>query len=418
MSASHWSTRPLAVLAVTTLVQVVTVMAGNSMVAIAPAMAQRLQVEPSLIGFQVSIVYAGAMIAALLGGPLVQRYGACRTQQACVALSALGALVACAPDLWLLAFASLLWGLGTGPATPAASHVLNRYTDPARRNLIFSLKQTGVPLGVMAAAFMMPPITLAQGAPVAYGLLALIAVAVLLFLQTARRTWDDDRRPGLPMGGNPLAGVPMIWRHPLLRSLSASAFCYAFCQLCVTSFTVTMLVTEVGIGLVEAGLLLSLVQFSGVMSRIGFGLWADRMGSALVPLALVGAGTAAMCAITALLGPGWPRTGLWLLLILLGGTAVGWTGMFVAEVARIAPPGRVGLATGSAIAFNFLGILAGPAIFALVYPWLGSYAYTFGGLAMVPLAGSVLVLHTLRVERRLDAARRDASAVATGDGRG
>jgi len=397
---AHWSTRPLSVLAVTTLVQVVTVVAGNSMVAIAPEMARRLDVEPSLIGFQVSIVYTGAMIAALFGGVLVQRYGACRTQQLCVGLAAIGALAACMPSLWLLALASLLWGLGTGPATPAASHVLNRYTDPARRNLIFSIKQTGVPLGVMVAAFLMPPLTLAGGAPVAYGVVAALAIAMLLFLQTARPTWDDDRNPGASLRGNPLAGLPMIWRHPLLRWLSVSAFCYAFCQLCVTSFTVTMLVTEMDLGLVEAGLLLSLVQFSGVVSRIGFGLWADRKGSALVPLALVGAGTAFMCAITALLDPGWSRTALWLLLVMLGGTAVGWTGMFVAEVARIAPRGQVGLATGSAIAFNFLGILAGPAIFAIVYPWAGSYAHTFGWLAGVPAIGALLVFHTLRVERR------------------
>lgn len=415
---AHWSTRPLSVLVVATVVQVVTVMAGNSMVAIAPEIARRLEVEPSLIGFQVSIVYSGAMIGALFGGPLVLRYGPCRTQQVCVALSALGALVACAPSLWLLALASLLWGLGTGPATPAASHVLNRFTDPARRNLIFSLKQTGVPLGVMAAAFVMPPLTLAGGAPTAYALLAGVAAATAVFLQAVRRHWDDDRTPGRRLGGNPLAGLPMIWRHPLLRWLSASAFCYAFCQLCVTSFTVTMLVTEAGIGLVEAGLLLSLVQFSGVVSRVGFGIWADRVGSALVPLALVGAGTAATCAVTALLEPGWPRTGLWVLLVLLGGTAVGWTGMFVAEVARIAPRGQVGLATGSAIAFNFLGILAGPAIFALAYPWLGSYAHTFGALAVVPLAGAALVLHTLRVERRLGGGRRDGTSVATGDGQG
>jgi MFS family permease len=174
----HWSILPLTVITVTTLVQVVTVMAGNSMVVIAPALGNLLQVDPALIGFQVSFVYGGAMFAVIYGGRLVQRFGACRTQQICVGMSAIGALLAMVPNLWLLPVASILMGVGTGPATPAASHLLNRFTDPANRNLIFSLKQTGVPLGGMLAGA-------AAGAAVDFGLYPLDTIKARL--QTASR---------------------------------------------------------------------------------------------------------------------------------------------------------------------------------------------------------------------------------------
>ena len=72
----HWSILPLTVIGFSTLVQVVTVMIGNSMVVIAPAMATLLQIDPALIGFQVSFVYGGAMVAVIYGGRLAQRYGA------------------------------------------------------------------------------------------------------------------------------------------------------------------------------------------------------------------------------------------------------------------------------------------------------------------------------------------------------
>ncbi len=397
----HWSLRPLTVIGITTLVQVVTVMIGNSMVVIAPAMATLLQVEPALIGFQVSFVYGGAMLAVIYGGRLVQRYGAARTQQICVGVAAVGALLATVPSLWLLPIASVLMGAGTGPATPASSHVLNRFTDPARRNLIFSLKQTGVPLGVVTAAFLMPPITLAYGASWAFLTIALIAFTVLLLLQPLHRHWDDDRTPGIRLIQDPLGGVPVVWNHPILRWLALSAFFYAFCQLCVTSFAVTMLVTEIGFGLVQAGMLLSLIQLSGVCSRVVFGLLADRIGSALSTLAAVGCVTAVMCLATVFLSPGWPRTGLYVMLVCLGASAVGWTGMFIAEVARVAPKGQVGLATSGAIAFNFLGILCGPALFTLAYKGIGSYAHTFGLLVFVALAGVAMIRKAQVNERRL-----------------
>ncbi|MBC7780672.1 MAG: MFS transporter [Proteobacteria bacterium] len=393
-----WQTRPLTVLGITTLVQIVTVMIAHSMVVIAPAMAGVLAVDPALIGFQVSLVYGGAMIAVIFGGRLVQRFGACRTQQYCLALSALGAFGAMVPNVAVVALASLLMGIGTGPTTPASSHALNRFTDPANRNLLFSLKQTGVPLGVVSAAFLMPSTTLAVGPQWAFATVATIALLSIAVLAPARATWDDDRTPGVRLVQDPLGGLPVVWRHPVLRGLSLAAFFYAFTQLCVTSFTVTMLVTEFGVGLVQAGLLLSLVQLSGVVSRVLFGIYADRLGSALKPLALIGCATAVMCAITALLGPGWPRTGLYLLLVCLGASAVGWTGMFIAEVARVAPKGQVGIATSGAIAFNFLGILCGPALFAVAYGFVGSYAQTFGLLTLVALIGVAILLKTRRVE--------------------
>jgi len=396
-----WTIHPLTVLASTAIVQIITVMIGNSMVVIAPALAESLDIDPALIGFQVSFVYGGAILAVIFGGRLVQRFGSCRTQQICLTVSAIGALGAMVPSLWLLPIASMLMGVGTGPSTPAASHALNRFTDPANRNLIFSLKQTGVPLGVVSAAFIMPPITLAFGASWAFLLIGLIALVALVLLQPLRATWDDDRTPGVRLIQNPLGGLPAVWGHPVLRWISLSAFFYAFCQLCVTSFAVTMLVTEIGFGLIQAGMLLSLIQLSGVASRIVFGLLADRFGSALTPLAIINCATALMCFITIFLSPGWPRTGLYIMLICLGASSVGWTGMFIAEIARVAPKGQVGLATSGAIAFNFLGIVCGPALFAIAYKWIGSYAHTYGLLVFIALTGVAMILKAQRNERRM-----------------
>lgn len=47
----------------------------------------------------------------------------------------------------------------------------------------------------------------------------------------------------------------------------------------------------------------------------------------------------------------------------------------------------VSVATSAAIAWNYGGILIGPALFAAAYPWTGSYAHTFGALSVIAFLG-------------------------------
>ncbi len=58
-------------------------------------------------------------------------------------------------------------------------------------------------------------------------------------------------------------------------------------------------------------------------------------------------------------------------------------------------PGQVSIATGGAMVWNFGGILAGPAAFTLVYELLGSYARTYGTMAVMATI-IFLALHAAR----------------------
>ena len=78
-----------------------------------------------------------------------------------------------------------------------------------------------------------------------------------------------------------------------------------------------------------------------------------------------------------------------------GATAIGWNGLYTAEVARHSPPGQVSVVTGGAMVWNFAGILAGPTAFTLAYRLVGSYSWTFGLTALVAVA-TLLALHAGR----------------------
>lgn len=356
--------------------------------AIAPTYAQALAVDPSLIGYQVSLMYAAAMASVAFGGSFVKIWGAGRTTQISMALTAAGASLAMVANLSFLVLGSLLMGLGYGLTNPAASHLLVRFTPEARRNLIFSIKQTGVPLGGIAAALIAPALAVSVGWPWALALVAAACLGFMAVLQRPRARWDNDRDPSASIRQMPLGGVPMIWRHRPLRLLALTALAFAGVQLCVMAFTVTLLVKEAGYGLVQAGLLLSLTQLAGFIGRPAWGWLADRSGSVRVLIILGVIMLGACLAVTRISGQ-WPALAIQLVFLALGATAIGWNGVFLAEVARLAPPGQAGLATGGALFFTFAGVLLGPPLFSALYRVVGSYTLTFALAAAIAAAGLV-----------------------------
>jgi sugar phosphate permease len=153
-----------------------------------------------------------------------------------------------------------------------------------------------------------------------------------------------------------------------------------------------MLVDEAGYTLVAAGVMLSLVQASGVGGRILWGWLGDRTRDSPGVLAKISMIMTACCVLVAFVTPETPAWLTALVFMTFGATAVGWNGVFMAEVARCSPRGLVSVATGGAMVWNFAGILIGPAAFATVYARVGSYAWTYGLLALVAAAGCVLLL--------------------------
>ncbi len=394
-AAVHPAPSVAAVVAATTAAQVAGAMGAAVFPVIAPELARVLDVQASLIGYQMSLIYGAALFGSMLFTWMVARYGGCRTTQIGMACCIIGLAVGFHASLTALMVTSICIGVAMSINLPAAAHLLFRFSPPQHRNFIFSLKQTGVPLAWALMALVAPVITLTWGWRWALALVLLSSLLTLLAMQTVRERWDDDRRPDLPVQARIFEGVQLVWRLPALRWLGVAAFGLAFVQLCVSTFTVIMLVSEVGYTLIEAGLMLSVAQMAGVMGRIVWGWLADRTGDSLRVLQWLTAGMLLCSVAIACLRPEWPVPLTALLFALFGATAIGWNGLYIAEVARRSPPGQISIATGGAMVWNFAGILAGPTVFTLVYEWLGNYAWTYGVMSMLA-AGIFLALWAAR----------------------
>jgi len=365
--------------------------------AIAPAVAVDYGFDPSLIGYQISLVSLGMVVTLTLLGSTTRRYGAARTNQLGHALVATGMLVMLIPSSVFLILGSLVIGLGYGMITPSASHLLMRYTPSHRRSTVFSIHQTGIPAGGMLAALIAPTITIFAGWRWAVILSASLLVGVVMLMQSGRRTWDNDRDHKAPVvTRNPLAGAIAIWRQRELRLMAIAGSCFSWAQFCVATFAVVACVETLGMSLVAAGTVLTVVQIASASGRVLIGWITDRVGDTARVLAwnaglltLFTLGGLALHAETSL-------PVVYLLFAILGATSGCWPGAILAEVGRLAPQGQVSLAISGSLVITNVGKFIGPIIFANVYALTRSY-----GMALVSLVvPAAIALYCLLAARR------------------
>jgi MFS family permease len=357
-----------------------------TLAAIAPVAAKAYGVPVYTIGYQASLIALGIIVALVFGGNLSLRWGATRVNQAGLLLVGIGAAGLSIPSLLTIVPASVAIGIGYGALTPSASHILIRFTPAHRRNVVFSLKQSGVPLGGAIAALAMPLIAVTAGWQWALWLVSFAALSMTLVFERWRPLWDDDRQPATPLAASPWRALAIIWQRPRLRLLAFAGAGIVASQICMQSYTVAMFVEEFAVALVEAGWILTVAQAGGVCGRLFWGWYADRRRDALLVLAWLAATLVFAALAVGTLGLGWPRPLVYLLFFILGATASGWNGVFLGEVARVAPPGQVSPATGGALFFVNVSSVAAPIVFATAFSVFDRYSASFALLVLPAIA--------------------------------
>ncbi len=382
----------LATIGGVTAVQVIATMGILIPAAIAPELARTLDLPVSMIGFQVSLAYVGATLMSLCGGLVQRKLGAVRANQVAATMIGLSLLIIAVPHIAALFVGSLGLGVAYGMTNPAASHLMMKIASPTNRNLIFSVKQTGQPLGGVIAGLMAPPIAIAFGWQWSLIAGAMLALSTVMLIQPLRAKLDGDRDPTTKFRGAVFKDVSLILRIRELRLLALAALTFSGVQLALMTFAVTMLVEDVKFDLVTAGIGLAVIQIAGVVGRLGWGIIADRNGDARKTLLIAQSLSIVAAVATAFLSDGMPLMVVFGILFLFGMSAVGWNGVFMAEIGRLAPEGKIGSATGGVLVPTFIGVMMGPLVFSGIHEVTATYTMSFAVLALVTLMGIVPIL--------------------------
>jgi len=377
--------RLAAAVGVTLAVQSLTAMALAVPSVLVPVAAGDFDVAPTAVGRWVGFSYMVAMFAGLAGGTFVGRYGPARMLQVAVLGVALGLVIGAGAHIALLLVSGMLLGAAHGLVNPASSAILAAASPPRIRSMVFSIKQTGVPVGGAIAGTLVPALLLWMRWQAAVLALAVGAAVLLALIAPYRRVYDGNRRPERLHLRGFAAPVAEVWANRPILELAMTSGVYSAIQISFISYLVSYLNLELGYSLLAAGLVFSASMIAGVLGRILWGAVADRVfapRSVLTALGLV----MVLCGIAlASFTAAWPPSAVLAVCVLYGATAVGWNGVFLAEVARLAPEGRVAVLTGGTQFFTFAGVLIGPPLFGAIVSSTGSYGAGFAAAAVLPL---------------------------------
>lgn len=402
----------LLALSATLLAQSASSFMGQCLPVVAPLLTRSTGLAPERIGNLSSLTSLGSCLFLAFGSPILARLGPVRSLQAGSLLAVLGMAIAATGSWPALILAALFLGLGYGPTPPSGSRILAKTAPPAHRTLIFSIKQAGAPAGGALAGLIVAPFATRWGWPsalllaVGVGTLSSIVIAPLRAMMDVERDPTRSVHPRAIFSiANVMTPVHALLADPAMLSISALALSFALVQGVLFSFSVTYL-TETGMSLAEAGFAYACMQGAGVFARVFLGFLADRTGRPAANLtvqAFVAAGCVTVYAFLPAHPPLMATAGI---ALLAGFFGCSWNGIYMAEVARLAPPARIADATSGSTLLVFLGYVAGPSLFAAAVPvwgWHVPFAIAAAQLAAMAVVQSALLVRSAASARVLAA---------------
>ncbi len=340
----------------------------------APVVSEDLGINPAYIGAYSGILSSSAVFMAMAAGGMVERLGAWRVCQVALVLMGVGLFLAAPGFLPLFALSAILISPGPGMSTPASSHVLAGQCTSKQAPFYFSIKQTGVPAGGLLAGLLVPFLALQfgwQGAFVATGVLYL---AISLILQPFRGEFDRDRHPGhRSFLADAKETLKTVTSNDRLRELVLAAFAFVGLHAAFDTFFTTYMVKGLGHSLITAGTIFGVAQGVAIVTRILWGGIAGRFATPRQVLAGLGLGMAVAAVGVGLFARDWPVLAIGAVSILYTATAFSWHGVMLAEVARLAPPGRVGATTGGLLVFIMASATLYPLAIGVIVGMTGNY---------------------------------------------
>jgi MFS family permease len=362
-----------------------------------PAVARDLAIDPKLVGAFTAIIYAVASFVALASAGPISRLGAVRVCQLAMIAAAAGLAINAAASVFAVIIAVALIGVAQGPINPASAHVLSQRVPRDWFSLVFSVKQTGVPLGFAAAGVLLPLLlpTLGWRGASLFAAGMLLVGAVVLELLRARL--DASVAPSGPSTGI-WSSIVHVMRHPEMRVLGWSALLYVVAQHTFTFFLVTYLYEHCRLSIAEAGFLLFLAQIGGTAQRLVLGALGDRFPRMML-LGWTGIGIALGAIATGLIAPGTPYWLIGLIVFAYGTVVISWNGVSIAEFAALAPAGQVAAVAAVQTALAFSGAVIGPPLFGLIAA-VADYRTAFFLVAALVLAAAIWQISTSARLRR------------------
>jgi MFS family permease len=356
---------------------------------LADRIAEDFGISRAWLGLYLFIQNITAIIAAMGCGGFIIRLGAWRVSQICLTLMGTSLLVIASGQLWMYPVGAVLLGAGA-ISTPASSHILARYCPRHLAPVIFSVKQTGVPVGSLIGGLLIPALlgvgfyiaTIGESVYLdAYGaafVAALIVYSMAILLQPFRAFFDSDRDPSVrPSFSGVLETMKIVLSTPRLRDLAFAAFAFGGLQSVYAGFFILYLVDGLEYSEIDAGMIFAIASFTAVIARIAWGWLGSTLVSPRVVMGSIGFLGFVAAVLMGNFDFGWSSGLITAVAILYNISGLSWHGVLLAETARLAPPDKVGGVTGGVLAFTSVAMMTYPAVYGGMLAITDSYGLGF-----------------------------------------
>jgi MFS family permease len=356
---------------------------------LADRVAEDFGISRAWLGLYLFIQNVTSIAAAMGCGAVIIRVGALRISQACLIFMGGSLFVIATGVLWLYPIAAILLGAAS-VSTPASSHILAKYCPPRLAPIIFSIKQTGVPVGSLIAGILIP-VLLGMGFYVgslgisihldAYGtcfVLGLMVYGIALLLQPLREHFDSDRRSDVKFSfSGAIQTMRIVISDANLRDLALCAFALGGLQSIFAGFFILFMIDGLNYSELEAGSAFAIASFTAIGARILWGWLGSTYLSARLVMGSISLFAAVGGVLIGFLDATWGYNAILTVAILYNVTSLSWHGILLAETARLAPEGNVGGITGGVLAFTSIAMMLYPAFYGGLLAVTGSYGIGF-----------------------------------------
>jgi MFS family permease len=370
---------------------------------VASLLMESAELDPAAFGWIAGAAGLGSVWLYMANHGVTPALGPLGSLRAGVLIAVAGGLLIMTASLPAMIVGAILLGFGYATSTPASSQILVDHTPKQNWSTLFSVRQAGVPLGGIIAGGLGGWSITHLGWRPAFSVMCVLCLCLAAPLVLAPRHYNTAR-PLQPfrMGAifalsNFLRPFRAISLAPGLTQLALACTGFAMVQSACFSFFVIYLHAGLGYGLALAGTLFAVLQAASVVGRIVFGYLADRIGSPRPVLMVLAGCSAGSALLLAALGSDHCPLLLFTVAGLAGASVATWNGLYLAEVANLAPAHSVGEATAGTTFFVFLTYTVTPPVFSAL---INAFSYECAFITTaVGAATSGLVLLSSRTKR-------------------
>ncbi|MBT4354980.1 MAG: MFS transporter [Rhodospirillaceae bacterium] len=356
---------------------------------LADRVAEDFGISRAWLGLYLFIQNVTSIAAAMGCGAIIIRVGALRISQACLIFMGGSLFVIATGVLWLYPIAAIMLGAAS-VSTPASSHILAKYCPPRLAPIIFSIKQTGVPVGSLIAGILIP-VLLGMGFYVgsfgisihldAYGtcfVIGLMVYGIAILLEPLREHFDSDRRSDVKFSfSGAIETMRIVISDANLRDLALCAFALGGLQSIFAGFFILFMIDGLNYSELEAGSVFAIASFTAIGARILWGWLGSTYLSARLVMGSISLFAAVGGVLIGIFDATWSYNAILTVAILYNVTSLSWHGILLAETARLAPEGNVGGITGGVLAFTSISMMLYPAFYGGLLAVTGSYGVGF-----------------------------------------